>query len=364
MEDADPLPPAPAHAPPSQPTNPSPNPLNPSPVRILVQTLTHLVPSDKKIWKPERNPGSDKVISMLHRMCQHVWGCAFDPERYHRWYTYGEEHLGYNSRACFFLIDTGTAEDDEQVPVLAFEWTGAEFKPRPDILQSSDVVEELKHTPFTPRPRSPGRKERPVKKRVRDMLRAAERVPDAQLEYIQQHPEDMEWLKQKLRPRFYANLLAQIEARPGEREEDERDAERLSAEEPGVYPVYRGHDSENPMNYIEHPFNENHRVQPNPLRPTPTKPILPLKRAHPPTLPTSPIVLPTPKSPRTSAPLAAHKLIRLPSPAALDAVRVRPFLAAPADGLGAAGAAAAAAVAGCGVGAGGALAEEGHGVYL
>ena len=46
---------------------------------------------------------------------------------------------------------------------------------------------------------------------------------DRHIEYLKEHPEDMEWLKRKLRPRFYDNLLAQIEARPREKEEDEKE---------------------------------------------------------------------------------------------------------------------------------------------
>lgn len=46
---------------------------------------------------------------------------------------------------------------------------------------------------------------------------------DRHIEYLKEHPEDMEWLKRKLRPRFYDNLLAQIEARPRENEENEKE---------------------------------------------------------------------------------------------------------------------------------------------
>lgn len=100
--------------------------LQPSPVRVLVQTLTHLVPSDRVIYKPERNIGGDKLWSMYHRICQHQWGCEFQPD-VHRWYSYGDDQFGYNNRPCFFLIDYGTAEDDENVPILPYEWTGEEL---------------------------------------------------------------------------------------------------------------------------------------------------------------------------------------------------------------------------------------------
>ncbi|BCS23937.1 uncharacterized protein APUU_40381A [Aspergillus puulaauensis] len=194
------------------------------PARVLVQTLTHLLPSDGKIYKPERNPGGDKLYSMLHRICQHVWSHSYDSD-FFRWYGYNDDQLGYNNRPCFFLVDHGEADNEADVPVLAFEWTGEEFKPMPGLLQSPDVQEELKATPFmTPPPSSEPAKPYPVRKMVRSMLRSVERVPDWHLQYITGHPEDMEWLKRKLRPRFYENLLAQIEARPREKEEDAKEA--------------------------------------------------------------------------------------------------------------------------------------------
>ena len=58
---------------------------------------------------------------------------------------------------------------------------------------------------------------------MRRRLRGEERIMDRHIEYLKEHPEDMEWLKRKLRSRFYDNLLAQIEARPRENEEDEKE---------------------------------------------------------------------------------------------------------------------------------------------
>lgn len=100
--------------------------LQPAPARVLVQTLTHLLPSDGKIYKPERNPGGDKLYSMLHRICQHVWSHSYDSD-FFRWYGYNDDQLGYNNRPCFFLVDHGETDNEADVPVLAFEWTGEEL---------------------------------------------------------------------------------------------------------------------------------------------------------------------------------------------------------------------------------------------
>lgn len=94
--------------------------LQPCPVRVLVQTLTHLVPSDGVIKR--HNPHVDKLLSILNRICRNTWNCGFDPDVF-RWYTYGDE-FGYNNRRCFFLVDYGSTSNDDEVPVLCYEWTG------------------------------------------------------------------------------------------------------------------------------------------------------------------------------------------------------------------------------------------------
>lgn len=96
--------------------------LTPSPMRVLVQTLTNLVPSDNLIANGE--PYGDKLLSMLDRTCKHVWDFPYEPGL-QRWYSYGDE-FGYNNRVCFFLLDYGTAPNgnDEEVPIQCFTWDG------------------------------------------------------------------------------------------------------------------------------------------------------------------------------------------------------------------------------------------------
>ncbi|KAH8425902.1 uncharacterized protein LDX57_003643 [Aspergillus melleus] len=186
------------------------------PVRILVQTKTQLVPKDQD---QGNDVYSDKLVSMLNRISRYHWNCAYWPFE-NRFYTQGDE-FGYNNRLCFLMVDHGTTSNDDEVLVLCYEWTGEDFKYTPDLLASKEVQDELKEIPFTPGPYVP-REKPPIRRVVRRRLREAQRIPDEELEYMQQHPEDMEWLERKVKPRFWANFLAQIEARPREKEEEER----------------------------------------------------------------------------------------------------------------------------------------------
>ena len=95
--------------------------LQPSPIRVLVQTLTHLVPSDG-LEMSGNNTHLDKLTSILNRICRYHWNCDFDPSVF-RWYTYGDE-FGYSNRRCFFLLDYGSSTNDDEVPILSYEWTG------------------------------------------------------------------------------------------------------------------------------------------------------------------------------------------------------------------------------------------------
>lgn len=81
------------------------------PVRILVQTMTQLVPQDLKM---DNDVYSDKISSMLHRISRYHWNCPYWPFE-NRFYTHGDE-FGYNNRLCFFLVDHGTVSNDKEVP--------------------------------------------------------------------------------------------------------------------------------------------------------------------------------------------------------------------------------------------------------
>ncbi|GKZ31581.1 hypothetical protein AbraIFM66950_000156 [Aspergillus brasiliensis] len=221
---------------------PPPPALSPSPIRILVQTLTHLVPSTDQA--SDKNIYDDKLFTMLDRICQHIWNCDFDGD-VHRWYTYGDE-FGYSHRMCFFLIDYGTAPDgdDSKVPIVCYEWDGSNFMAKSQILQFEDVQAELNNVPFTPAPYEPSEKP-PIRDIVRRRLRSARKIPVRELDYMRDHPEDMEWLERKVKPRFWSNFLEQLrdieksreweeEQRIIRREVEEAEAKQKEMERMGV----------------------------------------------------------------------------------------------------------------------------------
>ena len=91
-----------------------PTPLRPEPpVRILVQTLTHLIPGNDYF---ERND------FILNRMCQYHWSCDFSVPKF-RWASYNDQ-FAFDNQRCFFLVDYGKSQNDDDVPVLSYEWTG------------------------------------------------------------------------------------------------------------------------------------------------------------------------------------------------------------------------------------------------
>ncbi|PWY87973.1 hypothetical protein BO94DRAFT_534977 [Aspergillus sclerotioniger CBS 115572] len=191
-------------------------------MRILVQTLTHLVPSNTSpdITK-KTEPYTAKLLSMLNLICKFIWNSGFQPG-VQRWYTYGDE-FGYNNRMCFFLLDVGD-EDEEKVPIQCYEWDGEVFTSNPTLLESHEIQSELNEIPFTPRPftqeEREAREKTPVQRIVRRRLRKAQFIPLEELEYMRDHPEEMEWLERKVKPRFWGKFLEQLEG-----------IERLRAEE-------------------------------------------------------------------------------------------------------------------------------------
>ncbi|GKZ26313.1 hypothetical protein AbraIFM66951_002255 [Aspergillus brasiliensis] len=210
--------------------------LTPSPIRILVQTLTHLVPSDNLIANGE--PYADKLFSMLDRTCNHVWDYPFEPGL-QRWYSYGDD-FGYDNRVCFFLLDYGDAPEgkDEEVPIQCFVWDGEMFTPKPDLLKDEEVQAELKEVPFTPGPSDRGEIP-PMRDIVRRRLRKAQFLSRRELDYMAMHPEDQEWLRRKVKPRFWTNFLEQMERR-GRQEKKENEEEEWDDVERGEEEVRKG----------------------------------------------------------------------------------------------------------------------------
>jgi hypothetical protein len=90
-----------------------PGEMSAKPVRILVQTITDLVPG---------NDYAERVEYMRNLICQQHWNRNFDWDQ-DRWNVYGD-HFAYEKRNCYFLIDHGHSESPEGPPVLWYKWTG------------------------------------------------------------------------------------------------------------------------------------------------------------------------------------------------------------------------------------------------
>ncbi|KAK1150171.1 hypothetical protein N8T08_000070 [Aspergillus melleus] len=120
-----------------------------APVRVLVHTVTGLVPKDLA-WTD--NVWDDKNTSMVNRISRYHWSGAYWllKARRIRYYVYGCDYA-YDDRRCYFLVDQGFTSNDEKVPILCWAWTGQDFKYTPSFLQRKKVQDTLKWYPFTRR---------------------------------------------------------------------------------------------------------------------------------------------------------------------------------------------------------------------
>jgi hypothetical protein len=85
-------------------------------VRILLQTVTHLVPG---------NDRGEKFTWIQNTVCQHQWQRDFDRDQ-ERFFPY-HDYFGLRDVHCFFLIDHhghDHAIQEEKVPVIWYKWTG------------------------------------------------------------------------------------------------------------------------------------------------------------------------------------------------------------------------------------------------
>lgn len=198
-------------------------PIPTGPLRVLVQTKTHLVPGECY---------GDKTVLMRDLICQHVWGRDFVMIT-DRWDDYGTE-FGHYNQTCYFLVDTGmTAAHGETPPVdpevIWYRWTGDTLLGRPLFFtrrkkQSrtksmssvrlpgeipSKIRSKLKRFPFTKAPTTsqlPPRQPRPMRERIRGSLILKEDIFQDYIEHLEDHPEDVKWLKDNLEPKFWARL--------------------------------------------------------------------------------------------------------------------------------------------------------------
>lgn len=84
------------------------------PVRILVQTVTGLVPGDLYL---------ERIRLMRNIICQHFWNRDFDSIQ-ERFQARGAD-FGFDNRVCYFLLDSGiNFHITQDPPVFWYRWTG------------------------------------------------------------------------------------------------------------------------------------------------------------------------------------------------------------------------------------------------
>ncbi|KAF2785783.1 hypothetical protein K505DRAFT_290765 [Melanomma pulvis-pyrius CBS 109.77] len=172
------------------------------PVRILVETLTHLVPG---------NGSYERTYAILHRICQHHWDCDFTVPKF-RYATYNCQ-FAINNRRCFFLVDYGKSQNDDDVPVLYYEWTGETLKPLPRLATDPEIQAKLKEDlPFTRQRSKREKREVPIRRLVKSRLHYEEYIKRSETDYMREHPEDIMWLKAHLRPRLWRTFVAAMNA--------------------------------------------------------------------------------------------------------------------------------------------------------
>lgn len=94
---------------------PNPGPASDQPLRVLVHTVTHLVPGGHH---------GERLHFILNMVCQRHWNRDFDRDQ-ERWNAYGDQ-FGYDNRNCYFLVDHGVTESEslEDPPLVWYKWKG------------------------------------------------------------------------------------------------------------------------------------------------------------------------------------------------------------------------------------------------
>lgn len=201
------------------------------PVRILVQTITRLVPGD---LYPER------VRLMRNIICQHHWNRDFDCIQ-ERFQARGAD-FGFDNRVCYFLLDSGINLDPvEDPPILWYRWTGESLLVHPfsftrTILIISltlvysvtihkvlptEILDRLREYPFQKPPSDGSRKlhvepDAAEKRRIiKARLYRNMPISESTIEFLRDHPEQATKLKDDLEPRFWSKLEALAKSHQG-----------------------------------------------------------------------------------------------------------------------------------------------------
>lgn len=79
----------------------------------------------------------------------------------------------------------------------------------PQLAQDPKILAKLKESfPFTWQPSE--QKKRPRREIVKERLYCDSGLSDIDLNHVRDHPEDREWLRTHLRPRFWQKLVSEV----------------------------------------------------------------------------------------------------------------------------------------------------------
>ncbi|EHK26893.1 uncharacterized protein TRIVIDRAFT_62694 [Trichoderma virens Gv29-8] len=175
-------------------------------VRVLLESVTHLVPGSDR---------DEKLSFVKNIVCQRHWKRDFDRSQ-ERMYPYGD-FFGLKNRNCFFLIDHHGHDhtvQEEEVPVIWYKWTGESLIHMNDTLPLW-IQEELKKWPFTWEgrtvhrlPRGPDGNFEPKVQRevIKSKLNLGIPMFARDIEFLREHPEHALWLKARLDRELWAQI--------------------------------------------------------------------------------------------------------------------------------------------------------------
>ncbi|KPM39325.1 hypothetical protein AK830_g7236 [Neonectria ditissima] len=175
-------------------------------IRILLQTITHLVPGTDR---------QEKITFIKNAVCQRHWQRDYDSAQ-ERIFLYGDD-FGLKNRRCFFLIDHHGFDhtiQEEKVPVVGYEWTG-ESLVRIHEEPPSRIQEELKKWPFTWEgrkfhrlPKGPDGKYDPKDRRdiIKSSLYLGIPIVEDQLKFLREYPEHAKWLRTHLDHQLWVKI--------------------------------------------------------------------------------------------------------------------------------------------------------------
>ncbi|KAK2739594.1 hypothetical protein FQN57_006556 [Myotisia sp. PD_48] len=170
------------------------------PIRILVETVTGLVPGKGDF---------DRTFFILDHICQYHWNCDFKTPEF-RWMSYNAFYAFPNKR-CFFVVDHGKSENDDDVPILCYRWTGEALgrEPMPELAQDPKIRAHLKsdESSFTYKP--PKRPKPTTRESIKLCLYSDGNLNRKLVNIVRENPEDLQWLKANLRPRFWEIFVAE-----------------------------------------------------------------------------------------------------------------------------------------------------------